>query len=455
MESRSRHAEHLMEQAMFDLKEAIGIWRKQAATHVPSEALEELEAHLQDAVEARIDEGMKAEEAFVLATHQLGNLQHVGKEISHELGKSPANLPDHRPWMAFAMAALLCVATLFGVECFRAYSVDRYESQVAFEVHPKKFGGNTQIFDNKTMRSEEVVDLATELEVIRSHRTLYQSVDELKLDEEWEIVRPEALARVKNSLTVERIGDSNIVRLRYADSGGAQLVANIANSIAAAYQNRTMTLGKNRMDMDLDMLQRQLKDQSEKVEEARLRMLDLAERYRFTPGDEDRIKQAEEKMATAVQEIQLALVDASGEGEREVLNQKLAITRDMFEGRRDDSMDFRRKAAEYREALGEYDLQSEMFSNMQETYAKGHVIRTMPLVPITIHESGEIATSKLSVNWSDLWFSVFAKGWPWIIGSVIVGWWIVSHLRLRQRRTFQEVLLLTSVTQTKDEISWA
>ena len=51
-------------------------------------------------------------------------------------------------------------------------------------------------------------------------------------------------------------------------------------------------------------------------EEARLRMLDLAERYRITPGDEDRIKQAEEKMGTAVQEIQLALVDASGDGER-------------------------------------------------------------------------------------------------------------------------------------------
>ena len=52
---------------MFDLKEAIEIWREQAASHVPSEALEELEAHLRDAVEARIDEGMKAEEAFVLA----------------------------------------------------------------------------------------------------------------------------------------------------------------------------------------------------------------------------------------------------------------------------------------------------------------------------------------------------------------------------------------------------
>jgi len=41
VESVTRHAGQLMEEAMFDLKEAIAIWRERAATHLPSEALEE------------------------------------------------------------------------------------------------------------------------------------------------------------------------------------------------------------------------------------------------------------------------------------------------------------------------------------------------------------------------------------------------------------------------------
>ena len=54
-----------------------------------------------------------------------------------------------------------------------------------------------------------------------------------------------------------------------------------ANAVAAAYQNRRMSLERERSNNALDTLQKQLKDQSDKVEEARLRMLDLAERYRI------------------------------------------------------------------------------------------------------------------------------------------------------------------------------
>jgi hypothetical protein len=50
---------------------------------------------------------MKAEEAFVLTTHQLGNLQHVGKEISHKLGQAPVSPPSRSPWLAIAISAVI------------------------------------------------------------------------------------------------------------------------------------------------------------------------------------------------------------------------------------------------------------------------------------------------------------------------------------------------------------
>ncbi|MCH1504525.1 MAG: permease prefix domain 1-containing protein [Verrucomicrobiales bacterium] len=440
---------------MFDLKEAIEIWREQAAAHVPSEALEELETHLQDAVESRIDEGMKAEEAFVLATHQLGNLQHVGKEISHELGEAPANAPNRRPWLAIAIPAVICVTILFGVECFQAFWVDRYESQVTFEVHPKGAGSHVSIFDNKSIPSEKTVDMKTQLEVIQSRNTLYQVVDELRLDERWEMTRVDAVERLIDGLTVRQVGGATMAQVRYNGSDDAQLVANIANAVATAYQNRTMTLWRELRNNELDTLQKQLKHQADKVEEARLRMLDLAERYRIVPETVGLANEAVQETVAATRAAQLALAKGLDKPEEDSLRQQLRALKDVEESAKDDAMDVRRKIAEYDEAKNEYELQTQMLHTMQEAYAKGQVNLTKPLVPITIHEQAEVATSSRGANWSDLWLSVFAKGWPWIIGSGLIGWWICQQLRLRLRHAYQEAILPKSVTQTEDEISWA
>ena len=65
-------------------------------------------------------------------------------------------------------------------------------------------------------------------------------------------------------------------------------------------------------------------------------------------------------------------------------------------------MDVRRKIAEYEEATNEYELQTQMLHSMQESYAKGQVNLTMPLVLITIHEQAEVAISPLRESWLDL-----------------------------------------------------
>jgi hypothetical protein len=43
-----------------------------------------------------------------------------------------------------------------------------------------------------------------------------------------------------------------------------------------------------------------------------------------------------------------------------------------------------------------------MLHSMQESYAKGQVNLTMPLVLITIHEQAEVAISPLRESWLDL-----------------------------------------------------
>ncbi len=72
------------------------------------------------------------------------------------------------------------MAILFGVECFRVFCIDRYESQVTFEVHPKGAGSRVSIFDNKSIPRDKTVDMKTQLEVIQSRNTLYQVVVQFK-----------------------------------------------------------------------------------------------------------------------------------------------------------------------------------------------------------------------------------------------------------------------------------
>ena len=151
------------------------------------------------------------------------------------------------------------MAIPFGVECFRVFWIDRYESQVTFEVHPKGAGSRVSIFDNKSIPSEETVDVNTQLEVIQSRNTLYHVVDSLKLDENWEVTRVDAVERLIDALTVTHLGGAMIAKVRYIGSHDAQMVANIANNAAAAYQNRTISLWSEKMNNALDTLQKQLK----------------------------------------------------------------------------------------------------------------------------------------------------------------------------------------------------
>ncbi len=120
----------------------------------------------------------------------------------------------------------------------------------------------------------------TEFKVITSKKTLYQVVDKLKLDEIWGITRAQAYDKVYANTDTREERGTDLITIEYYDTD-AQLAANIANEVADSYRERRTTIETARSNNALDTLSKQLKDQADKVEEARLRMLDLAERYRI------------------------------------------------------------------------------------------------------------------------------------------------------------------------------
>ncbi|MFT5405569.1 MAG: succinoglycan biosynthesis transport protein ExoP, partial [Verrucomicrobiales bacterium] len=107
--------------------------------------------------------------------------------------------------------------------------------------------------------------IETEFKVITSKKTLYDVVDALKLDERWAITRPQAFRKLFANLETREERGTDLINIEYYDTEG-QLAANIANAVANAYQQRRVKLESTRSNNALDTLQRQLKDQSDKVE---------------------------------------------------------------------------------------------------------------------------------------------------------------------------------------------
>ena len=332
--------------------------------------------------------------------------------------------------------------------------------------------------------------IETEFKVITSKKTLYDVVDALKLDERWAVTRPQAFRKLFANLETREERGTDLINIEYYDTEG-QLAANIANAVANAYQQRRVKLESTRSNNALDTLQRQLKDQSDKVEESRLSMLDLAERYRIIDlaAMQNRASHTGDpvtgvgtilmssmqdtyKAEAAIVQIKMQIETLSGlEGERliqsaamldindptlqqlwptfqkaqldkqglldsglgpnhpklrqidgqlvktqemltvavesvrntlktkmDMASQALVLSKEMEEGKKDDSMDERRKVAEYSEASKEYELQKNMLANMQAKFATEQVDLTMPKSPITIHEDAEVAMRPTKPN---------------------------------------------------------
>ena len=120
----------------------------------------------------------------------------------------------------------------------------------------------------------------TEIDHITSKETLYLVVDKVKLDERWDMTRPMAYEKLESQVrTKENRGTDNVTIKVY--DRDAELAVRIANEVASAYSERRITIEKKRSFNALQTLGAELRTSRDEVEDARLRMLQIAEREKI------------------------------------------------------------------------------------------------------------------------------------------------------------------------------
>ena len=409
---------------MFDLEEAIAAWRESASASVDPDKLEELESHLRDDIAAREESGLPVEEAFVLAHHRLGDLGMLEREFAKDEGGRVTEPRRRMPkWAAYLAAAAACWAVMaawIGIDQY--FFNDTYTSTAKFEVMPLRLGANVPIFDDKSAQySSNSVDMATELEIVQSAGCILAAVDELRLAEHWRVSRDQAYRRVCRMTTVNQLGKSNIIALKVVGND-AELARNLAAAQITSYKDRKESIWSGRHGNELDMLNKNLKDQNDRVEESRLRMLDLAHRYRITPESKRIVSDSELEAATAVRKAKEEMAGKSADGSlRDQDALRLQVLEEILESAQNDAFDYHRNIAEYDEAAKDYELQRTMLADMQETFAKVRVILTMPQYPVAVHEDAMIAEYPDTLDgWAIFWRSL-RGGWPLILLGGCVG----------------------------------
>lgn len=97
---------------------------------------------------------------------------------------------------------------------------------------------------------------------------------------------------------------------------------------------------------------------------------------------------AEARLAGQVERLEEML-----EAKRALAEKTLQLTKELEEGERDDSMDERRKIAEYAESSYQYEFQRDLLRELEASYATATERVSLPYTPFVIHEAAETATA--------------------------------------------------------------
>ncbi len=157
---------------------------------------------------------------------------------------------------------------------------------------PKEYLGKVKIQINREAADYDVFEtgsrpgafyvpptfVQTQFEIIKSKETLYKVVDDLKLDERWGVTRAQGYGKLLSGLEAEEERGTDLIVIQYFDTD-PDLAAEISNSIAKSYEERRRSLEQERANRAVETLSAELNTHKDKVENARLEMLDIAERY--------------------------------------------------------------------------------------------------------------------------------------------------------------------------------
>ncbi|MCB1097380.1 MAG: protein kinase [Verrucomicrobiae bacterium] len=186
-----------------------------------------------------------------------------------------------RRWWAFLVGGLLGAPTLgLATAAVVTYLMPReYLGRLRLQIQP--VSQDFEVFRDKSSRTMITpAYIQTQFQIITSKETLYDVIDELQLVRKWEDARTpaEAYAKLLKMVETEAVRGTDLIDIEVYHTD-PQEAADIANAIAVTYRNRRTEMESARSKQALDILNAQETLQEQKVEDTRLRMIALMEKF--------------------------------------------------------------------------------------------------------------------------------------------------------------------------------
>lgn len=121
--------------------------------------------------------------------------------------------------------------------------------------------------------------MQTQFEIIKSKETLSRVIKDMNLVSQWNLANDaEAYNTLKGRLDTQNVRGTDLIDIEmfYTDENVA---AELANKVADAYRERRKEEELDRVRQNLSSLNLQIQNQRDKVEAARIKMLDMMEKY--------------------------------------------------------------------------------------------------------------------------------------------------------------------------------
>ena len=269
----------------------------------------------------------------------------IGTELNQPKRWGPFHvLASNFLW--FVGGAVLSAGIVFLTGAVITYSMPReYLGRVRLQVQPS--GDQYQVFRENTVEPLSSSFMATQRAVLTSKETLYRVVDELNLVKKWEDAptRNDAYLLLSDKIEVEMVKGTDLIDVEVYHTDPHE-AAELANTVARCYRERINVSETTRSSAALDMLNAQETLQAQKVEDARLKMVELIEKYKIVdlgegvpawatqdaPGSAKQILMRD-KMQTLEAEQEIATIEtqietlAGLEGER-LINEAVVLNVD-------------------------------------------------------------------------------------------------------------------------------
>ena len=177
---------------------------------------------------------------------------------------------------------LLAFFLVFMTAAVITYIMPReYLSRVRLQVEP--FASSYQVFnDNSSQQALTPTFIQTQFQIITSKETLYRVIDELQLVKHWDDAktRADAYGMLLGKIETEEVRGTDLIDIEVYHTDPHE-AAELANAIARMYRERRNSNESSRSLAALDMLNAQENVQRQKVEDARLKMVELMEKFKI------------------------------------------------------------------------------------------------------------------------------------------------------------------------------